>query len=740
MPETYDQLLDRAADLWGIEPQFWDVWGKLHVTSADTKRAILRALGVAADDLDGLRNAIRDRSEQEWSRLLPPCLVASENEQPLQLLLSLPEQLSHQVACIEIRREDGQTESFHFELGALGDSSTAELNGRRFVRKSISLPTRVPLGYHDVEASIGQELRATLRLIIAPERAYVPPVLESGRRGGIAIQLYGVRSERNWGCGDFTDLRRIVDWAAEDARAGFVALNPLHSIHNRRPFNTSPYLPNSVFYRNFIYLDVTAIECFQRCTRAQRMWASPPIQAEIAALRASETVEYERVAALKLRFLRILFVSFTRNAFVGSESAAPFLAFIAGEGDLLDRFATHCALDAAMHTRDPEVWTWTDWPESFQSPDAPGTRMFQEKRSRQILFHKYVQWQISMQVSEAQKYARAKGMEIGLYHDLALATDRFGADFWAHRPFYVSGCRVGAPPDDFSPKGQDWAFPPPNSEHHRQSGYRMFTEAIRKNCRQGGALRIDHVMRFFRLYWIPDGADATQGAYVRDYSTDLIRILALESVRNKVVVIGEDLGTVEPHVRETLDRFGIFSYRLFYFEKNERGDFRASQEYPESALVSVTTHDLPTLAGFWINEDIEARRRAGVLPGEEAYRMLLIEREREKQKMLDVLFRLGLLPAWFPRSASQIPELTGELHYAVFGFLASTPSKLMLANQEDLTKEIAQQNLPATVWQYPNWSRKMKFTVEQLRSELMARDFTAMLRHWLERTGRVSDQ
>jgi 4-alpha-glucanotransferase len=264
----------------------------------------------------------------------------------------------------------------------------------------------------------------------------------------------------------------------------------------------------------------------------------------------------------------------------------------------------------------------------------------------------------------------------------------------------------------------------------------LFVESIRKNCRHGGALRIDHVMRFFRLYWIPDGADAAHGAYVRDHWEDLIRIVALESVRQRVVVVGEDLGTVEPEVRETLAHFGILGYRLLYFEKDARAEFRKKADYTPQALVSSTTHDLPTLAGFWVSEDIEQRRRAGVLPDEASYREQLAARAAEKQKMLDVLLAEGLLPPGFPRSAADIPELTGELHNAVIGFLASTPSMLLLVNQEDLTKEIAQQNLPGTTWQYPNWSRKMHFRIDELYSARQATDFVRMFRNWIEQSGR----
>jgi 4-alpha-glucanotransferase len=351
-----------------------------------------------------------------------------------------------------------------------------------------------------------------------------------------------------------------------------------------------------------------------------------------------------------------------------------------------------------------------------------------------VLFYQYIQWQMDRQLAQAQRTARAK-LSIGLYHDLALATDSFGSDLWAHRPFYVSGCRVGSPPDDFAPKGQDWGFPPPHSDHHRETGYQLYADSIRKNCRHGGALRIDHVMRLFRLYWIPDENDATEGAYVRERWEDLVRILALESVRHQVVVVGEDLGTVEPFVREALHNFGILSYRLFYFERDGAGKLNPPETYPAQALVSSTTHDLPTIAGFWTAADIETRHRAGVLDaaGRDAQRA---GREIDKQHMLDALFAARLLPDYVPRQASLIPELTGELHNAIIGYLASTPSQLLCINQEDLTKETAQQNLPATTWQYPNWGRKMRFTIEELHTVREARDFNLMLRNWIDRTGR----
>jgi 4-alpha-glucanotransferase len=732
--ETFEQLLDRAASLSGIEPGYWDIWGRYHRTSTTAKQAILAALGIAAGQPDQLENSLAALTRRKWEHLLPPTIVCSAGSEQ-ELPLNLPVESLGERARLVIHREDGESSEFTLNLWELPQTAHIEMDGRTRVRKLARLTHHLPLGYHEISVEVAGTV-ASVRFIVTPDRAWVSPHLgRGGRTAGVAVSLYGLRSARNWGCGDFGDLREVVDFAAEQLDVGFVALNPLHAIHNRRPFNTSPYLPNCTFYQNFLYLDVESLEDFAGCRRAQRLRNSPFVAAEIEALCAAPFVEYERVSALKLKFLKLLFVQFLREWRTGSARAREFQAFLAREGDLLEQFATYCALDEHLHRRNPELWTWPQWPEHYQNPTSPESLAFRRKHWRSVMFYQFLQWQIDIQLGETQRRARDRHLSIGLYHDLALATDSFGSDLWAHRPFYVAGCRVGSPPDDFSPQGQDWGFPPPNASRHREDGYRLFAESIRKNCRHGGALRIDHVMRLFRLYWIPDGSDATEGAYVKERSEDFLRILALESVRNQVVIVGEDLGTVEPSVRETLARFGILSYRLFYFEKNERGEFRRHDEYPRQALVSSTTHDLPTLAGFWIGADIDARRAAGRID-EAEFRKQTEQRAIEKQKMLDLLFEQGLLPPELPRSEQAYPELTGPLHNAVVGFLALTPSQLLAINQEDFTKEVYQQNLPGTTWQYPNWGRKMRFTVEQLRSDPEAGGYAAMFRNWIVRSGR----
>jgi len=725
-PPPAAEQIERAARAWGIETDYWDIWGRQHHASLELESAILRSLGVDLRSGAAIEEAIEQRGQRQWRAPLAPTIFLTAGL-PQEIPVSLPADHAGATAALRIHLEDGHPVETNVAL-------EVAVQGLR-----VLVPGELPLGYHQLTLTVGDRTFGPARLIVCPRRAYEPSWLASGRTAGLAISLFGLRSARNWGCGDTADLKALIDWTAERAAISFIALNPLHAIANRAPYNTSPYLPNSIFYRNPIYLDVEAIPEFAACPRAMELFASVRVQREIAALRGAELVEYERVYSLKLRFLKLLFQRFLEDWRDSTPRSAELKQYIAREGDLLHRFAVHSALDHAIHQQCPDVWNWRGWPQEYQDPESSETKEFARKHWHSLLFHKYIQWQLDSQLASAQQHALDRGLSIGLYHDLALATDRFGSDLWAHRDFYVSGCRVGAPPDGFSPKGQDWGFPPPNSDRHVDDGYCLFAESIRKNCRHGGALRIDHVMRFFRLYWIPDGMEASDGTYVRDRFESLLSILALESVRNRVVVIGEDLGTVPDEAREVLHRFGILSYRLLYFEQ-DNGRFRAPQEYPRDALVSATTHDLPTLAGFWTAKDIDARRAAGLLPDESAYHNMRADRAREKQKLLDCLHGLKLLPDWFPRDQALVPELAGELHNAIVGFLASTPAKIMALNQEDLLKQTEQQNLPGSTSEYPNWRRKMKCTVEELWTSPEVQDFTRMFRGWLEKTGRINAQ
>jgi 4-alpha-glucanotransferase len=632
-----------TAERFGIQLEYEDTWGKFHAASSETIRLILEAAGTPPDSAPAI----------------DPTIVIREGTAAIPL--RVPKDRAGAFIRAVVHFEDGGEHEYHAAL----------------LEEGLPLPAELRLGYHRISIYWGEEQNAfaEANLIVCPKRAR--PF--DRRAAGVAISLYGVRSARNWGCGDVTDLFSVIDAFAR-AGAAFVALNPLHAIPNRMPYNTSPYLPQSSLYRNFIYLDVEKVPGY-----AHEAWVDP----EIARLRDAEFVEYEQIARVKLAALGSAF-----ERFLASGGSPELDAYADAEGSALHRFAVYCALDEEMHRRDQNVWLWKDWPEKYHHPDSPAVEDFARENHIRVLFYKFLQWQLDVQFVRAQKHALDAGMRIGLYHDLALATDTFGCDLWASREFYVHGCRVGAPPDEFAPNGQDWGFPPPDREKHRADGYQRFAQSIRHSARHGGALRIDHVMRLFRLYWIPDSLTAKEGAYVRDFADDLLGVLSLESVRHGFVVVGEDLGTVSEEIRAKLTESGILGYRLLWFEREMDGAFHLPEEYSPQAAVSTSTHDLPTLAGFFTGRDIEARHDAKLIDDAD-YQKQWASRRKDIKSLNDVLEEAG-----FKDDA--------------LSFLLSTPCTLAIVNQEDLTGETDQQNLPASTWQYPNWRHKMKVAVEDL--------------------------
>jgi 4-alpha-glucanotransferase len=674
---SYREALESAAARFGIELAYEDTWGRVHTASDESMRAALVSLGVAAESAESIEGHLERDTIEHWERPFPGTIVVRQTGDALRL--HMPASRAGISIKVEFRWENGATEHHWFWLPELRELDRATLHGREFIAKRVPFPENMPLGYHQLRIYWMQapeiETFGEACFIVCPARART---LE-GRVAGVALNLYGLRSARNWGCGDFTDLCAAIDVFAS-AGVAFLALNPLHAIANREPYNTSPYLPECSLYRNFAYIDVERVPGFL---------AQDLPHGELESLRATEFVDYENVARVKLTALRGAF-----ERFVASGRTGGFDEYAAIEGQSLQDFAVYSALWVAMHALDKDVWLWTQWPAEFRDPRSPAVDAWASEHSNDILFYKFLQWQIDRQLAETQAHARASGMRIGLYHDMALATDRFGADLWANRAFYAEGARVGAPPDALAPGGQDWGFPPPHRDAHFNNAYSLFAQTIRNNARHGGALRIDHVMRFFRLFWIPENLTAAQGVYVRDYVDHLIGILSLESVRGGFYVIGEDLGTVPPGTRERLSELGILGYRLLWFEKNLDGSFRLPHEYSRDVAVSTTTHDLPTLAGFYLGRDIEARKSAGLVTDAD-YEAQWSARHEEIGRLNDALMRAG-----FADDA--------------VGFVLSTPSALAIVNQEDLTGETEQQNLPASTWQYPNWRRKMRVPVEEL--------------------------
>jgi len=720
--DEWKRLLWELASRRGITDTYHDVLNMEHVTTDDQRVALLNACGHRTDTVEALRAEIDLMENAPWTRLIDPVFVKLQSEIPGGIRIQTPA-VPDRVELRLVPDRGGEMQAV-IETAGLLQVGERQIGSHTYRRFAVPLPWPLEIGYYTlfVRTESGEAICSQqTRLIICPERAHLPEWYEKGERmAGIGVSLYGLRSGRNLGVGDLQDLRGLVDWAADAAGVDFIGLNPLHAIFNRQPYNASPYLASSRFYRNFLYLSLDDIDDFRNSQKAQELLASPRVQEKLTVLRGSDTVCYEDAAALKLELLAPAFEQFVREGTARDE----FERYVSDEGEHLDHFAAFCAIEEDVKRATPEVWSWMDWPDPLRDPRGDGVREFKRTHADRILFFKYLQWHLDRQLAVAAARAREKGMRVGLYLDQALAIDRHGADFWAYRGIFVEDAKSGAPPDPLATQGQDWQFPPPDREKYRADAYRLFSEKIRRNCRHAGALRLDHVMRLLRLFWIPAGKTSVDGVYVLDYHDDLLRIVCLESVLNRTIIIGEDLGTVPDWIREILSKHGILSYRVFHFERTGDGAFKSPHDYPRLALATLSTHDLPTLCGFWEETDITRRRQAGVIRTDEDERRAREDRAREKARIAQTLN----LPLDAPVSS---------VRDGVAEFLAKTPSALMLLNQEDLFFEREQQNMPGTTAEHLNWARKMLHPVEALGSEESAAEAGRALRQILEKTGRA---
>jgi 4-alpha-glucanotransferase len=591
----------------------------------------------------------------------------------------------------------------------------------------------LPLGYHRLAVTVGAHSEETA-LIVTPRACYLPSELQPGGRAwGLTAQLYGVRSPRNWGIGDLTDLAALAAGAARQG-ASTLGINPLHALFPAEPRHISPYSPSSRLFLNPLYIDVEAVPDFADSAAAQARIAGPDA-ATLAALRDSELVDYVQVAALKHPAFVDLYCSFAERHLgidrVGAvtERGAAFRRFQREGGPTLAAYATFTALHEHMLGRGAG-FCWQDWPAPLRDAGSPEIARFAADHHAQIELHHYLQWEADRQLGAAAAAGERAGLSMGLYRDLAVGVDPNGAEAWSEPSMMVSGATVGAPPDILNMKGQDWGLAPINPVMLRRHAYAPFVAALRANMRHAGVMRIDHAMALMHLYWVPRGAGAAQGAYVTYPFEDLRRILALESRRQHCAVIGEDLGTVPAGFRETMRESGVLSYRLMLFERGAGNRFLPPQDYPELAAASFSTHDLATLKGFWLGRDLEWRRELDLYPTPQIAASEEKERRRDRARLLEALIGAGMLA---PDAAERLlprdgaPVFASELAEAVHRFLGRTKARLALLQIEDALGETEQANLPGTVSEHPNWQRKLAVTLEQALRDPLLRRLCAVL-------------
>jgi 4-alpha-glucanotransferase len=675
MTELAPSLVELARRF-GIATGYEDWTGRHVRVSEATLVAVLAALGISARTEQERNRALIAHLRSYWACPLPATVVGRAGAQTR--------------FWVHVTHGDPAEVWLHLEDGSLRggvrqvDNFTPpfDLDGRWIGEASFVLPTDLPLGYHRVHLR-SRDFQTSTALIVTPDWLGLPDKLGNRRAWGLATQLYSVRSQRSWGVGDLTDLADLALWSASAHGADYVLVNPLHAATPTIPIEPSPYLPTSRQFVNPLYLRVEAVpELVDLPKRARVRQLHADLQKRA---KGRDAIDRDGAWTAKRAALKLIH-RVPRSA--GRELA--YAAYRAREGRALDDFAAWCAL-AEKHGGD-----WHQWPESLQHPDSSGVAEFVKKHADAVDFHRWLQWQLDEQLAAAQAQAVRAGMALGIMHDLAVGVHPDGADAWALQDTLALGVTAGAPPDEFNQLGQNWSQPPWRPDRLDEQEYRPFRALIRSVLRHAGGVRIDHIIGLFRLWWIPDGALPTEGTYVRYDHEAMIGIVALEAHRAGALVVGEDLGTVEPWVRDYLLLRGLLGTSILWFEldRDGSGGPLPAERWREYCLSSVTTHDLPPTAGYLAGDHVRLRESLGLLT--RPVEAELESGRAEQAAWMAELHRVGLLAD----VAESDPE---QIVLALYRYLGRTPSRLLGVALTDAVGDRRTQNQPGTTDEYPNW-------------------------------------
>jgi 4-alpha-glucanotransferase len=650
-----DRLRERAA-AWGIDTEYRDGFGRRRKVKP---RVVSRLLAAVS-------------AEREASvRLLPRTIVVRGEARP-----------SLDVRRVDVRRVDVAAPdgaALRWEIFSDREIAAGGATSPGLTSPGLMLPRELPTGLLRLRVTAAQGgATEEASLIVCPQRAYQGAETMARRMWGIAAQLYGVRSARNWGHGDFTDLLALIDLAAE-LGASAVGLNPLHALFDDRPSEPSPYFPNSRLFLNPLYIDLDAVPEFPGLRPAG-------LEQSVERLRNTSMVDYPAVAEAKRLALELAYGNFLETS--TPERRKAFDRFRRSRGPALARFACFEVLRRKLDA------PWWEWPPAWREADQTALDGLQRTEQRDVGFVEFVQWLAHEQLDRCRSRARERRLAIGLYLDVAVGVRRDGFDAWSDRSSILPGLTVGAPPDALNRSGQDWGLAAFNPVALEDRQFEPYVRMLRASMQYAGAIRLDHVLGLKRLFLVPDGLSPADGAYIRFPFEALLAVTALSSVEARCIVIGEDLGTVPEGFRETLADWGLWSYQVMLFERSRSGDFRPPEDYREDALVTFATHDLPTYAGWRDGRDLAVKRGLGLATG---------ETRQQRQAAFDALERA------VTQSAGERADFA-----AVAGFLTSTRSRLLIVSMEDLLGESDQVNVPGTIDSYPNWRRRLPVTLEDL--------------------------
>jgi len=667
-------FLGELASLFGISTQFWDWRGRETDVSDETVIAILAAMDVDASDPQRAEQAVQTWHDRAWSRTIPACVVMEQGRQ--------------QRVLAHVPHGEWVRLAVHLEDGGWRDVPQGEhvveprmVGGRLIGEAAFDLPDDLPIGYHRLQAvtSAGQVENT---LVVSPHFLGFPQRMGSRRAWGYSTQVYSVRSAGSWGIGDLADLSDLATWSATEQFADFILVNPLHAAEPVPPLEPSPYLPSSRRFLNPLYIRPEQIaEYAQLPTKDRKRIAALKNQLD-AELAGSRRIERDRVWGYKIDALRIVY-----GHGLSASRRMVFEDFLRRRGRSLTQFAIWCALGVECGQ------DWHEWPDGFRRPSSPQVAEFTAAHHDDVVFYAWMQWVADTQLRLAQSAARDAGMRIGVMNDLAVGVGRKSAEAWVYGDLFASGVTVGAPPDHFNQQGQDWTQLPWRPDRLADLSYAPFRTMVANLLRHSGGIRVDHVMGLFRLWWIPDGMSAKQGAYVRYDHEALVGILALEAYRAGALVVGEDLGVVEPWVRWYLRDRGILGTSIAWFERDDAGQPLEPEQWREYCLASVTTHDLPPTAGYLAKDHVYLQHQLGLL--QEPLDVELANAEREQQSFIDLLRRRGFL--------TQAEPTTEDIVVAMHRYVVATPARMLCAALPDAVGDRLTQNQPGTQYEYPNW-------------------------------------
>jgi 4-alpha-glucanotransferase len=667
LANEHDDLQSLAA-LYGVQTSYTDAQGKHVEAGPESLLGVVRALGAPVDGAADAAEALRARQEELAERVLEPVVVAWDGQaRDLEIRLRGAQ---GSLAC-HLDLENGERRGWVLDLESLPRTGEGT--------RGLTLPEPLPPGYHRLRVESGGRSMESL-VISTPTRAY------TDRRSlwGVFLPLYALRTERSWGAGDFSDLETLADWTAS-LGGGVVATLPMLGAFLDEPFEPSPYAPASRLFWNEIYLDPRRLPEFEEHLAARRLLESPELLNEIEALQREPQVDYARLASLKRRVLE--------------ELAHRFFARPGNRYDDFDRFVrrkkdleTYAAFRAVGDRRGEP---WQLWPERLQSGTL-ATADYDEEDHRYYL---WTQWACDQQLAVLAQGARRHGP--GLYLDLPLGVHGSAFDVWRDRDLFAQRAAAGAPPDTFFTKGQNWGFPPVRPERLRESGYAYLVDCFRHHLEHAGLLRIDHVMQLHRLFWIPQGMAAADGAYVTYPADELYAVLALESHRHQAMIVGENLGTVPPEVYEAMDRHDVMGMYVVQYELQPGSE--GLREPPARTAASLNTHDMPMFSAFLEAKDVEDLESLGFFDAEQA------RAERERRAQLR-----GEMERDVPEEARTDQTSTDRaVLRQLLEWLAASPARMVLVNLEDLWGETAPQNVPGTHLERPNWRRKASLSFEE---------------------------